>query len=53
MVATLEAGFCHDRPENAMNCQNGRKWRWAIVRALVSMSMGRIVTRDDSLLALV
>lgn len=47
--ATLGAGFCHDRSENATNGQNGRIRGGAIVPALVSISMGRIVTRDDSL----
>ena len=51
-MGTLEAGFCHDRPENATNGQNDRIGRGAIVPALVSMSIGRIVTRDDSRLSL-
>ena len=40
----MRAGFCHDRPENATNCQNGRIEGGAIVCALVSMSMGSILT---------
>ena len=48
-MGTLRAGFCHDGPENATNGQNGRIRRGAIVPTLVSMSTGRIVTRDDSL----
>ena len=45
----MRAGFCHDWPGNARNCQDGRIRGGAIVAALVSMSIGRIVTRDDSL----
>ena len=48
-MGTLKAGFCHDGPENATNCQNGRIRGGAIVRALVSMGIGRVITRDDSL----
>ena len=48
-MGTLKAGFCHDWPENATNGQNGRIRGGAIVPALVSMSIGRIVTSDDSL----
>ena len=48
-MGTLGPGFCHDRPENATNCHNGRIRGGAIVPALVSMSTGHIVTKDDSL----
>ena len=48
-MGTLKAGFCHDGPENARNCQDGRIRGGAIVRALVSMSIGSIITSDDRL----
>lgn len=49
MGATWGPGFCHDGPGIATNGQNGRIRGGAIVPALVSMSRGRVVTRDDSL----
>ena len=48
----MRAGFCHDGPENATNWQDGRIRGGAIVRALVSMSIDSIMTRDDSRLSL-
>ena len=45
----MRAGFCHDWPGNARNCQDGRIRVGTIVPALVSMSIDSIVTRDDRL----